>query len=253
MGLFDLPAPLFSAIDSLFAVAMPPVLRLVIWGVFAGWLSMLLYRLFSDQQKIGELKAQNKGQQKLIAEFDGKFVQLMPLIRHALALGFRQLGLALGPALLATIPVLFIIIWVSGEFGYTTPAAGNEVFLSAEPVTGNIHWSASSEVRATEDGWIINWPSDGHSLTMSDDQQALLTLPLAHDVPVIHKKRWWNFLMANPLGYLPKRGNTDVIHIHLPEAVMIGSGPGWMRGWLFSFFMSFFLSSVGFKLLLRLD
>src|SRR5690554_6043757 len=138
MGLFDLPAPVFSAIDGLFAMVMPAVLRLVIWGVVAGWLSMLLYRAFSDQRKIRELKAQNKDQQKLIAEFDGEFTQLMPLIRHSLALGFRQLGLALGPALLATVPVLFIIVWVSGEFGYTTPAAGAKVTVSTEPVTRNI-------------------------------------------------------------------------------------------------------------------
>lgn len=253
MGLFDLPAPIFSVIDSVLAMAMPPVLRLLIWGIFAGWLSMALYRLFSDQQKIGKLKAQQKDQQKIIAEFDGEFAQLMPLIRHTLALGFRQLGLALGPTLLATVPVLFIIIWVSGEFGYTAPAAGNEVFLSAEPPTDNIHWSAPSETRISEDGWLINWPAKGQSLTMSDDRQALLVLPLAHNIPIIHKKRWWNFLMANPLGYLPKDGSTDVIHINLPEAVMIESGPGWMRGWIFSFFMSFLLSSVGFKLLLRVD
>lgn len=253
MGLFDLPAPIFSAVDGLLAMVMPAVLRLVIWGVFAGWLSMVIYRLFSNQKKIGALKAQNKNQQKLIAEFDGEFAQLIPLVRHSLALGFRQLGLALGPALLATVPVVFIIVWVPGEFGYKSPAAGTEVFLSAEPVSGNIHWSASSEVKITEGGWWINWPSKGQSLTMSDDQQVLLVLPLEHDVPVIHKKRWWNHLIANPLGYLPPDGHTDIIHINLPEAVIINAGPGWMRGWMFSFFMSFLLSSVGFKLLLRLD
>jgi hypothetical protein len=254
MGMFDLPAPIFSAIDGVLAMAMPALLRLVLWGVLAGWLSMVLYRVLSDQNKIGELKTQQKEQQKLITEFDGEFAQLMPLIRSALALGFRQLGLALGPALLATVPVLFIIIWVSGEYGYTTPAAGEEVFMSAEPAAGNsLQWSASGEVKVTKDGWLINWPSKEQSLTLSDDQQALLVLPLEHDIPIIHKKKWWNSLMANPIGYLPKDGKTDVIHIHLPEAVIIASGPGWIRGWMFSFFMSFLLSSVGFKLFLRLD
>lgn len=253
MGLFDLPAPLFSAIDGLLAMAMPPVLRLLIWGVFAGWLSMVIYRLLSNQKIIGELKAQSKAQQKLISEFDGEFTELMPVIRQAFALGFRQLGLALGPALLATVPVLFIIIWVSGEYGYATPAPGNEVFLSAEPATADIQWSSPTDVKESEDGWLVSWPSKEQSLTMSDEQQALLVLPLEHDIPIIHKKRWWNVLMANPLGYLPQDGKTDVIHIKLPEAVIIDSGPGWMRGWMFSFFMSFLLASIGFKLLLRLD
>ena len=232
---------------------MPPVLRLILWGVFAGWLSMVVYRLLSDQKKIAAFKAQNKKQQKLIADFDGEFAQLMPVIRHSLALGFKQLSLALGPALLASVPVLFIIIWVPGEFGYTTPAAGNHVFLDAESSSADIQWSVPDEVRIIEGGWLVNWPSKEQPLKMKDDQQVLLVLPLEHNIPVIHKKRWWNSLMANPLGYLPKDGKTDVIHIDLPEAVMIAWGPGWIRNWMFSFFASFLLSSVGFKLLLRLD
>jgi hypothetical protein len=258
MGLFDLPAPIFGAIDSVLAMALPPVLRLVIWGILAGWLTMIVYRLLSDQEKIGALKALQKNQQKDIAEFDGEFAELMPLIRHTLALGFRQLGFALGPALLATVPVLFIVIWVAGEYGYQTPTAGSEVLVTIEPATSDIHWSSTTAVRSNEGGWAINWPSKGQFLTMSEgtmmaDNQPLLDFPLEKDIPIIHKKRWWNLLMANPIGYLPKDGTTDVIHINLPEAVIIGSGPGWMRGWMFSFFMAFLLSSIAFKLLLHLD
>ena len=143
MGFFDFPAPLFDFVDGLLAMALPPVLRLAIWGALAGWLSMIVYRSFSDQEKIGALKALQKEQQKNMAEFDGEFSELLPLIRHTLTLGFRQLGLALGPALLATVPVLFIVIWVAGEFGYVTPATGSEVFLSVEPVSSEIHWSST--------------------------------------------------------------------------------------------------------------
>jgi len=60
MGLFDLPAPLFSAFDGVLGMALPPVLRLVIWGILAGWLTMVVYRRLSNQEKIGELKAQQK-------------------------------------------------------------------------------------------------------------------------------------------------------------------------------------------------
>ncbi|MDX2417069.1 MAG: hypothetical protein QNK19_06380 [Xanthomonadales bacterium] len=258
MGFFDFPAPLFDFIDGLLAITLPPVLRLAIWGALAGWLTMIVYQFFSDQERIGALKALQKEQQKNMAEFDGEFSELLPLIRHTLTLGFRQLGLALGPALLATVPVLFIVIWVAGEFGYVTPAAGSEVYLSIEPASSEIHWSSTEQVGVNDDGWVINWPSPGQSLTISEatmgeGYQSLLVLPMEHDIPIIHKKRWWNLLMANPLGYLPENGKTDVIHIDLREAVIIDSGPAWMRGWMFSFFLAFLLSSIGFKLLLRLD
>ena len=258
MGLFDFPAPLFCSIDGVLAMVMPPVLRLAIWGVLAGWLTMIVYRRFSNQEKIGALKALQKEQQKNIAEFDGEFLELLPPIRHTLALGFRQLGFAFGPALLATVPVLFIVIWVAGEFGYETPVAGSEVFLGIEPVSSEIHWSSATQVRSDEGGWVVTWPSQGQSLSMSEGttgegNPSILILPLEHDIPIIHKKKWWNLLMANPLGYLPKDGKTEVVHIGLPEAIIIAAGPAWMRGWMFSFFMAFLLSSIGFKLLLRLD
>lgn len=253
MGLFDLPAPLFDILDHALAVVMPSVLRLVLWGVFAGWITMVVYRQLSNQKKLGELKVLQRAQQKGIAEFDGEFSELLPLIRRTLGLGVRQLGLSLVPALLATVPVVFIVIWVAGEFGYVLPDTDSEVFLSIEPLSSDINWSPMSEVRVKEGGWVVTWPSQGQSLTLREGQQLLLVLPLERAIPVIHKKRWWNLLMANPLGYLPEDGNTDVVHIELPAAVIIGSGPVWMRAWMFSFFMSFLLSSFGFKLLLRLD
>jgi len=253
MGLFDLPAPLFSAIDGVLGMALPPLLRLVFWGILAGWLTMVVYRRFSNQEKIGELKVQQKVQQKKIAEFDGEFEQLMPLIRHTLALGFRQLGHALGPALLSTVPVLFLIVWVAGAFGNEAPAAGSMVHLTVEPTNDDIHWSSITAVEIAGDGWQVKWPGPGQSLTLTDGRQSLLTLPLNDNIPIIHKKQWWNLLVANPIGYLPENGKTDVIHIGLPEQVIIGLGPGWMRGWMFSFFLTFLLSSIGTKFLLRID
>lgn len=253
MGLLDLPAPLFAALDGIIAMAMPAVLRLVFWGILAGWLTMVVYRRLSNQQEIGRLKTQQKVQQKKIAEFDGEFDQLMPLIRHTLALGFKQLGLALGPALLSTLPVLFLIVWVAGAYGNAAPAAGSMVHVTAKPTTVGIQWSSVTDVVIVEDGWQVRWPGADQSLTLADQHQSLLTLPLQDPIPVIHKKKWWNVLMANPIGYLPQSSTTDVIHIALPEQVIIGFGPGWMRGWMFSFFLSFLLSSAGFKFLLRID
>jgi hypothetical protein len=252
MGLFDLPAPLFDIIDSGLALALPPLLRLVMWGILAGWLTMTAYRLFSNQEKIGALGAAQKKQQRDIAEFDGEFAELLPLIRGTFALGFRQLGLTLGPALLATLPAVFIIIWVAGAFGYQTPLAGDEVSLRIEPAGSAIQWSPAIQARIAEDGWVASWPPDGQTLTISDAHQAILVLPLEHNIRVIHKKRWWNLLVANPLGYLPAEGQTDSVNIDLPEAVFIAQGPGWMRGWMFSFFIAFLLSSLVFKRLLRL-
>jgi hypothetical protein len=253
VGLLDLPAPVLGAIDAALGVVLPPLLRLLLWGIAAGWLTMLLYRRFSNQEKIGQLKGEQKVQQKLIAEFDGEFGELMPLIRKTLGTGFRQLGLAIGPALLATVPVLFMVVWVAGEYAYEMPAPGAEIRFEAEPAAGDIAWEPPTAAIAAAGGWTVRWPDADAEVLMTGGERILLRLPLEEPVPVIHDRRWWNVLMANPLGYLPDDFGAQAVHIGLPERRYLDFGPDWLRGWMFSFFLSFLLSSVAFKVLLRID
>ena len=253
MGLFDLPAPLFSAVDHLFGLVLPAFLRLTLWGTFAGWLTMLAYRKISNQKKISTLKAEQKIRQKEIAGFDGEFEELMPLIRSTLGLGFRQLGLAIGPALLATIPVLFIVVWVSGQFGYLAPERGSKVRIHSEPAGIEVQWLPGDQSRPVGDGWLVNWPAPENPLSLQRDGNTLLTLPTSRDVPIIHKKKWWNILIGNPIGYLPEDAPMQAIHMGLQPQQIIGFGPAWTQGWMFTFFLSFLLASLAFKFLLKID
>lgn len=256
MGVFDLPAPLFELVDHVLGLVLPGVLRLVLWGILAGWLTMVVYRRLSKQDRIQQLKAEQKKQQKIISAFDGKFEELFPVIRHTLSLGLRQLGLSLGPAFLATIPVLFIIVWVSNEFAYQNPATGSAVAVAIEPgeaVNGRLAWSAADAAQRTETGWVISWPSPGHPLSLLQDGKSLFKLPPAFSIPVMHKRQWWNWLLANPAGYLPEEAIFEAVDIDLPEQQFLLFGPAWLRGWMFTFFTSFLLSSIGFKLALKID
>ena len=256
MGLFDLPGPLFGLIDGALDSVLPDVLRLALWGVLAGWLTMLVYRRLSNQEKIQALKSEQKTQQKEIAEFDGEMSELFPLIRHTLGLGMRQLGLSLGPALLATIPILFLLVWVAGHFGHELPAAGDRVAITlpnAQQTISDFDWQPRTGITVNEAGWEATWPTATSPLQLLESGQVLLQLPVAEAIPVIHKKRWWNSLMANPIGYLPDNASVDVVELGFTPQVFLPFGPGWMSGWMFTFFTTFLLSSIAFKLLLRID
>lgn len=252
MGLFDLLAPVLGAIDSVLSGFLPGGLRLALWGVLAGWLTMLLYRKLSRQEAISELKDRQKILQQEIAKFDGEMSELMPRIKEAFALGFKQLGLAIGPAILATIPILFIVVWVATQFVYQAPQAGEQVSATAEPERGNLIWSANASAELTEEGWQIQWPAEGEALTLSADSKPVLTLSDEELHGIIHKKVWWNALIGNPAGYLEEGSKVEAVHIALPERTYLGFGPGWMRGWMFLFFGTFLLASVAFKFLLRI-
>jgi hypothetical protein len=256
MGLLDLPGPLFGLIDQVLAGFVPDLLRLALWGVLAGWLTMLVYRRLSNQEKIQSLKAEQKIQQKAISEFDGELGELLPLIRHTLGLGMRQLSLSLGPALLSAIPVLFLVVWVAGRFGHEQPSAEDTVIVTANEISEHspaLAWQPASAVRVTPEGWEVRWPRAGQQLALTQSELLLLRLPAEAPIPVIHKKRWWNLLMANPIGYLPEQATVDMVSIGLPPQQFLNFGPAWIRGWMFSFFGVFLVSSIAFKLLLRID
>lgn len=253
MGLFDLPAPLFGAVDGILGLALPPFIRLALWGVLAGWLTMVAYRHLSNQERIGELKRAQKDRQRQIAEFDGEMDELLPLIFGTLRLGFRQLGLAIGPALLATIPVLFLVAWVAGGFGYIKPPTRSVVEITFVPEDAQLAVQPSSAATAVESGWQVEWPPAETPVILSSGGTAFLALPTKQAVPVIHKKQWWNVLFANPIGYLPDELALEQVDIGLTPQQFIPFGPGWLRGWMFLFFFVFLLSSVAFKFILKID
>lgn len=253
MGLFDLPGPLLGFIDGLLGLVLPDIVRLVLWGIFAGWLTMVLYRRFSNQEKIGELKAEQKIQQKKIADFDGEFDELMPLIFSTLGTGFRQLGLAIGPALLATVPILFLLAWVSGAFGYALPQAGDPVSLTVKPATQVLDITPGPAESVADGAYQLSWPAADNPVEVSSGSLELLRLPLEAAVPVLHEKQWWNLLFANPLGYLPEGTGIELIEVGIPPVVYLPFGPSWIQGWMFSFFLVFLVASVAFKFILKID
>lgn len=254
MGLFDLPAPILAAVDQVFSTILPAGLRLAFWGVLSGWLTMLLFRRLSRQEAIAELKAAQKKQQDEIARFEGDFGELMPIVRQAFALGFRQLGLSIGPALLATIPILFIVAWVATTFVYKSPEPGTPVSVTAEPERGQLEWSDNASAEHADDGWTIHWPRANESITLSGGGGApLLTLSSEELAGVIHKYRWWNVLIGNPAGYLPDHQPADVVGVELPRQQFLAFGPDWMRGWMFVFFGAYLLASIAFKFVLKIE
>ena len=114
-------------------------------------------------------------------------------------------------------------------------------------------WQPADAAISSETGWVVTWPGPGRRVSLVLAEEEILSLPLVRNIPVIHKHRWWNLLMANPLGYLPDDATIDSISLALPKKQIIGFGPRWMQGWMFSFFTIFLLSSLGFKLILKID
>ena len=236
MGLLDLPAPLFDSVDNLMT-SLPTLIRLVIWGVAAGAFSMWLYRRISPQDRIARSRQDQLQVRRQLDAFDGELGEAWPLIRRLLGLSGVQVGRVLGPAVLASLPVFCLLVWMSTKYGHTYPDQPPTVHVT--PSSLQARWIAVQD----------HLPSI--RVTGSEATQ-LAEVPLAAPVPVIEKRHWWNTLIGNPAGYLNADGPAQRLDIELPRQQFVNVGPGWMRGWEVPFFASLIVASLALKRVLRI-
>lgn len=239
MGLFDLPSFALTWIDSNALGFLPSVARLVVWGLIAGIASMLLYKVLSPQRAINRCKARSSDLKERLSEYDGELSGVWEIARPLLSNSLRQVKLAATPAVLASIPILFLLAWVSTEYGYRYPAPGEPVAARAA--------SEAHDARWVENGSLPHVVvSDARGNTVAD-------VPVTKPVPVLHKRHWWNALIGNPAGYLPKEAGVERVEIALPRLEYVGVGPSWLRGWEAVFFASLLLGSIGLKVAGRIE
>lgn len=231
MGLFDYPSPVFAWLDAAMGIAVPPTPRLVLWGVLAGLLSMWLYRLISPQQRIVRAREELAEARLELAEYDGEFSGAWPLMAHLLRVAGAQVGRTAWPAIVASLPLLCLLLWLSTAYGYRFPEPGDVPALTVTPPDLQATWVPEADGRVP-------------GVALSDARGNAITVPLSSPVPVLQHHRWWNALIANPAGYLPHGTAAREVDIALPQRVYMPVGPGWMRGWELPFFLSLVLTSL---------
>ena len=236
MGILDLPGPMLGWIDGLL-ISLPPLLRLALWGVAAGALSMWLYRCISPQERIARSRQEQVDARRSLDQFDGEFSEAWPLIRRLLGLSLAHVGRVIGPAVVASLPVLCLLVWMSTAYGHEYPALPPDVEVTPAPLQGR--WLPGND--------------DPPRITITSARlESLAEVPVPVPVPVIEKWHWWNALIGNPAGYLDAESPADRLEIALPRREVVSAGPGWMRGWEVPFFVSLIGVSLVLKRLLHI-
>jgi len=260
-GLLDWPGVVFGLINQPLAAVLPDPVVLAVWALISSWLTMWVYRRFSNQEEMAALKPQVKAVQKKLSSYDGEFSGLMPLIRENFRLSGRHIMLALGPALLAGIPVLFVLVWVSNAFGVSMPSPDGQVEIraiaaeQADPSNWQWHGTRAEPLTSDEAGqaWRVAWPAPQRTATLITERgEDVVEIPPTHPAPVVHKRRWWNALIGNPAGYLEPANPAEAVYLGLPKKQMLPFGPAWMRGWEFLYFVLLVIGSLGLKVVWRI-
>jgi hypothetical protein len=238
MGLFDLPGPLLSWLDSGLGLVAPPTLRLILWGLLGGAASMALYWLLSPQRTIAAAKAEAAEARRSLDAYEGEFADAWPLIRRVLGQALRQFRLVLWPALVASLPAICLIVWVSTAYGYSFPGPGARVDIRTTP--------DRLQAKLAETG--------GSAIVVTDQDGAVIeTVPWPAPVDTIHKREWWNLLFGNPAGYLPADAELESVTLDLAPNEYLPFGPPWLRAWYTVFFIALVVGSLAVKLIWRIE
>jgi hypothetical protein len=215
MGLLDLPAPFFDFVDRSLLGALPPVARLILWAIAGAAVSLTLYRWLSPQRRIAAAKAAALDARRQLNAHDGDLESALPLMRQSMKAALRHVGLVFPAALIASLPVLALLVWLDGAYGYQLPQGAQTPTVSVEPASYSGQWQPNGSIDVRD---------------QSGAEVARLTL--AEPITRIEKRQWWNAIVGNPAGYLPEQGPIDSVTIALPERQYLPVGPDWLRSWL---------------------
>jgi hypothetical protein len=247
--------PALTAVDELFAVLFPAVLRVLIWGGIAGTLAMVVYRFTSNQTAIARLKAETRDLRRRMLDPELAQPEFARLVRANLKASFSLLGRTVLPGLFSTVPVLLIAAWLNAFYAYTMPSGGEPVRLHVEPHDSAVAIEPASRVAGRNGtGWVIASSPANESVTIvAAGVIAYAGNPFSPPVPEIAKRRWWNVLLASEVGYLNGDAGIDRIVIELPRLNLVGGLPGWLAGWEAPYFLGILVLAVALKFGLKIE
>ena len=174
MGLLDLPAPLFDFVDRSLLGALPPLARLILWAIAGAAVSLTLYRWLSPQRRIAAAKAAALDARRRLNAHDGDLESALPLMRQSMKAALRHVGLVFPAALIASLPVLALLVWLDGAYGYQLPQDRQAPAVSVEPAGFSGQWQANGSIAVRDQGGA-----------------EVAHLTLAEPITRIEKRQWW--------------------------------------------------------------
>lgn len=240
-GLLDLATPALQWLDDFLALGLPPSFRIALYGVGCGALGMWIYRARIDHAALAQNKVLSRQARVRLGRHDGSFAQLLVIARDALHLSLHRLRLVFLASCIAAIPMLFVLPWLSNSFESRAPSAGEALRAC---------WHNATEPPRCG---TVSAPLQAASLASIGVDASWLPSPAPPSTGVLHGKRWWNFLIANPSGYLSAAAGDGVLTVALPKPKLIGVALSWAHNWALWFFLPLLLVSAALHLRWRLS
>jgi hypothetical protein len=256
MGLFDALTPALLSFDNLLEPYSNAFIRLSFWALISALVSSFVFKKLSNPKKISQLKTTLKTMQNQLNQHDGEFSELKELAIGTIKLSIKRMVMTFVPALLASLPMLFILTFLSNHYELQQPQLNDSIHLNIEWEQHNGQQLAqiqNNTVINSDASETVNWPALNNpiDLTNTANNTSIMTFPFTIST-IIHKKQWWNSLIGNPAGYLMDDSDINSIGFDFKQQQIIKFGPPWARSWLFIYFFMTFAFSIVFLFLFKI-
>ncbi|MCA9081161.1 MAG: hypothetical protein KDA58_11430 [Planctomycetaceae bacterium] len=134
----------------LFLVTLPTAAPLTACGLIAGAVSMWLYQRVSPQDRLNQLVAELEESRQAMQAYEGDFDGMLELSKQNMWLSLKRVGYALGPSLIAGVPVIAAFAWL----GSTAWATGEAMPFGPDWVRS---WITLFIVATTISALAIKW------------------------------------------------------------------------------------------------
>lgn len=247
IGLLEMPGVVLGVVDGVMPHWLHDGLRVVLWGLLAGVAGMLIYRRCSPQAKLLALRRDLSAAQAALMDYDGAPAGLWPLLRRQLGLALRQMGLSLGPSLLAGLPVILMWTWLAQRFDSVPPEPGTPLRVWIEPAAApapGLRWMPGHlPLDAQGVAW-LPWPRAGENLRLLDDGGRELARIGATTPRLGLRPGEWDWLFGKTSSVLPADGPLLALHIDQVPRRFLPRLPDWLAGWEALFIAATLLASL---------
>ena len=257
MALFDILAPVLSLFDDMIEPFTSVLIRLAFWACIAALISSVVFKKLSNPEKINALKIKLKIMQDQLNQHDGEFAELKDLAINTIKLSLKRMVLTFIPALLASVPIIFLLTYLSNRYELHEPAVNEvvQITINWEKLDANNTVSIFNRDKLIKKQNVnsITWPEKNQVLRLIDNTTDIEVLIFPSAISgIIHKKKWWNSLIGNPAGYLAEGSSISSIELNYKQQQIISFGPKWLRGWLLLFFFMTLVFSIAFIFIFKI-
>lgn len=247
--------PIFNLLENTLLKYLSFPVRVGLWGALCGGAAMLVFYLASDQKKISTLKTKSKELRKKILSLDTEDSEVKRLIKENLSVSLKLLYKVLFPALLSTLPIIVIFLWMDVYYACKVPEAG-------DTVTVRVASNAEDITFLPEDSFETAGPSV--KMCIRDNPPPIKLMHsgkmLYQGEPwrpptrnIIHKK-YWNAVLKSEAGYLnPDISDVDLIEFGFHRNWILKDNQSWYSRWEFLFFLTLAISSLIIKLVFKIE